>query len=91
MRIFRVGIRNFRGVKRAALLLPKHAVLVGDNNTGKSTVLEAIDLVMGSDRLSRRPPVDEHDFYQGKYLPIAATVPPEGGGSPVGVAPEMES
>jgi hypothetical protein len=30
--------------------------------------LEAIDLVLGPDRLSRRPPVDEHDFYKGNYL-----------------------
>jgi putative ATP-dependent endonuclease of OLD family len=44
-------------------------LLIGDNNTGKSTVLEAIDLVLGPDRISRRPPVDEHDFYLGKYLP----------------------
>lgn len=43
-------------------------VLVGDNNSGKSTVLEAIDLVLGPNRLSRKPVIDEHDFYQGKYL-----------------------
>jgi len=47
--------------------------LIGDNNTGKSTVLEALDLVLGPDRLSRRPPVDEHDFHLGKYL--ADTLP----------------
>lgn len=68
MKILEISIENFRGIKSAKFLLPGHAVLVGDNNTGKSTVLEAIDLVMGPDRLSRRPPVDEHDFYQGQYL-----------------------
>ncbi len=41
--------------------------MVGDNNTGKSTVLEAIDLVLGPDRMNRLPIIDEHDFYLGKY------------------------
>jgi putative ATP-dependent endonuclease of OLD family len=31
-------------------------------------VLEALDLVLGPDRLSRQSPIDEHDFYQGKYF-----------------------
>ncbi|MGO1164570.1 ATP-dependent nuclease [Brucella pseudogrignonensis] len=68
MKIYSVAIENFRGIRSARLVLPYHAVLIGDNNTGKSSVLEAIDLVLGPDRLNRRPPVDEHDFYQGRYL-----------------------
>ena len=71
MKISRLKIRNFRGIKCADLLFPDHVVLIGDNNAGKSTVLEAIDLVLGPDRLSRRAPIDEHDFYQGRYLPDA--------------------
>jgi len=27
-----------------------------------------LDLTLGPDRLNRRPPVDEHDFYLGRYL-----------------------
>lgn len=69
MKIARLTIKNFRGIRYASLLLPDHCVLIGDNNTGKSTVLEAIDLALGPDRLSRRPPVDEHDFFHGRYLP----------------------
>lgn len=45
-----------------------HVVLVGDNNVGKSTVFEAIDLALGPDRLSRHPKIDEHDFYLGDYI-----------------------
>jgi putative ATP-dependent endonuclease of OLD family len=48
--------------------------LIGDNNVGKTTLLEAIDLALGPDRLNRNPPIEEHDFYQGKYgLPGGAT------------------
>jgi len=68
MRIAQVSIQNFRGVKSAKLLLPHHAVLIGDNNAGKSTVLEAIDLVLGPERLHRPSPIDEHDFYAGEYV-----------------------
>ena len=71
MKISRLKIRNFRGIECADLLFPDHVVLIGDNNAGKSTVLEAIDLVLGPDRLSRRVPIEEHDFYQGRYLPDA--------------------
>ncbi len=68
MRIARLRIENFRGIRSAELSLPAHGVLVGDNNTGKSTVLEAIDLVLGPERLYRRPVIDEHDFFGGRYL-----------------------
>ena len=78
MKIFSVAIENFRGIRSTKLMLPDHAVLIGDNNTGKSSVFEAIDLALGPDRLSRRPPVDEHDFYQGKYLAVTNPEAPEG-------------
>jgi putative ATP-dependent endonuclease of OLD family len=68
MQIRRVTIQNFRGIKEAELDLPRHAVLVGDNNSCKSTVLEALDLTLGPDRISRPDPIDEHDFYAGEYL-----------------------
>lgn len=67
VKVSRLLVENFRGVRKAVLLFPDHAVLIGDNNTGKSTVLEALDLVLGPDRLSRPSPIDEHDFHLGKY------------------------
>ncbi len=69
VKLSRLQVSNFRGIKKATLLFPDHVVLIGDNNTGKSTVLEAIDLVLGPDRLSHRSPIDEHDFHIGRYLP----------------------
>lgn len=67
MQVVRIRIRNFRGIAEADLRLNGHTVFVGDNNAGKSTVLEAVDLVLGPERLHRRPVVDEHDFYAGIY------------------------
>lgn len=68
MQIARVVVNNFRGIEAGAVTLSGHAVFLGDNNVGKSTLLEAIDLVLGPERLSRRPVIDEHDFYAGRYL-----------------------
>ncbi|WP_295937764.1 AAA family ATPase [uncultured Xanthomonas sp.] len=68
MKIVQVRIANFRGIAEGTVHFDGHSVLVGDNNAGKSTLLEAIDLVLGPERLSRRPIVDEHDFYAGQYL-----------------------
>ena len=53
MNICKIDVSNFRGIKNASILVSKNAVFVGDNNSGKSTLFEAIDLVMGPDRLSR--------------------------------------
>ena len=78
MRISRLTIENFRGIKKAIILLPKHGVLVGDNNTGKTTILEALDLVLGPDRLNYQPPIDEHDFYRGEYSIKPAAAEPDG-------------
>lgn len=68
MKLSRLKIENFRGIKSTELLFPDHVVLIGDNNTGKSTIFEALDLVLGPDRLRRYPPIDEHDFYVGRYF-----------------------
>lgn len=53
--------------------------MVGANNVGKSTILEALDLVLGPERLRRTPPVEEFDFYNARYLgegtPAPAPIP----------------
>lgn len=65
-----------RGIRLANLLFDGHTLMVGTNNVGKSTICEALDLVLGPDRLNRFPPIDEHDFYNGLYL----SAPMEEGG-----------
>jgi putative ATP-dependent endonuclease of the OLD family len=76
MRVARLKIQNFRGIASCELNLDGTTVLLGDNNIGKSTVLEAIELAIGPDRLSRAQPIDEHDFFGGLYRkPDGAAVP----------------
>lgn len=73
MHLVRVRVRNFRGIAQGEVKFDGHTVLVGDNNAGKSTLLEAIDLVLGPERLARRPVVDEHDFHAGIYVDVEKT------------------
>ncbi|MBI4968154.1 MAG: AAA family ATPase [Rhodospirillales bacterium] len=61
MHVARLKIKNFRGVRSADIALGRHAVLVGPNNSGKTTVIEALALLFGRDRLVRR--LTEHDFH----------------------------
>jgi putative ATP-dependent endonuclease of OLD family len=68
MQVSRLVIENFRGIKKAELHFSGHVLLIGGNNVGKSTICEALDLVLGPDRLNRAPPVEEFDFRNAGYL-----------------------
>lgn len=61
MRVADLSIKNYRGVREGYLRFSSHVVLVGSNNTGKSTVIEALTLLLGRDRLIRD--LTEHDFF----------------------------
>lgn len=68
MRVATLYIENFRGVRTGFVHFGKHPILVGDNNTGKTTLIEALTLVLGRDRLVRE--LTEHDFY-GSHPQVA--------------------
>ena len=87
MKVVRLTIENFRGIKSAELLFDGHTLMVGTNNVGKSTICEALDLVLGPDRLNRFPPVDEFDFYNATYL----TPPAAEGEKPLPVPLRIEA
>ncbi len=61
MRVADLSIKNYRGVRNGHLRFKSHVVLVGGNNTGKTTVIEALTLLLGRDRLIRD--LTEHDFF----------------------------
>lgn len=68
MRVRQLEIENFRGITTGRVVFQQHTLLVGGNNIGKSTVCEALELLLGPERLYRRPVIDEHDFSHGSYL-----------------------
>lgn len=68
MKVRRLQIEDFRSVAEGQVTFSDNTLLVGGNNVGKSTICEALDLALGPERLYRRPVVDEHDFYGGRYV-----------------------
>jgi predicted ATP-dependent endonuclease of OLD family len=53
MRVSNLRIENFRGIRSGFVSFGKHPVFVGDNNTGKTTLIEALTLLLGRERLVR--------------------------------------
>ncbi|TRB15351.1 ATP-dependent nuclease [Rhizobium rhizogenes] len=61
MKIARLDIAGFRGIESGRLLFSDFTVLIGANNCGKTTIMEALALLFGRDRLVRN--LTEHDFF----------------------------
>jgi putative ATP-dependent endonuclease of OLD family len=59
--VSRLTIKGFRGIKSCDIPLRKFTTFIGPNNCGKTTITEALALVLGRDRLVRS--LTEHDFY----------------------------
>jgi len=64
MKLIDLKIENFRGIRFLDLPLDSLTVLIGENNTGKSTVLEAIRLVLTRGfGIRRSGQFSEYDFH----------------------------
>lgn len=64
MRIKQITIENFRGWHGPVTWLPgEHDVLVGPNNSGKSSLLRAVDIALNPHRNAYRDLMEPHDFF----------------------------
>ncbi len=63
MRITTVRIRDFRGIKSLDLELGRVTVLIGENNSGKTSVLDALKLCLKDLGPRRRAVFDGLDFH----------------------------
>ena len=67
MQIADLRIENFRGIRTGHIRFGAHTVFIGPNNCGKTTVIEALALLFGRDRMVRS--LTEHDFFEGDPQP----------------------
>lgn len=58
-------IENFRGIESLSLELDRTTVLIGENNSGKTSILEALTTCMSRALGRRATPFSEYDFYLG--------------------------
>lgn len=72
MRVSLLEISNFRGIRSGKIQFRDHTVLIGPNNSCKTTVIEALAFVLGRDRLIRT--LTEHDFFGSTPDPTARIV-----------------
>ena len=78
MKIVRLDIEHFRSIRKATLYPDKHNVYLGPNNVGKTTILEALNLLLNPETGSYGQVIDENDFFRRKYraeAPAAAPTP----------------
>ncbi len=64
MKLKEIFIKNFRGIKELNIQLGHSTtILIGENNTGKTTILEAIRIVLDRLRTSKHNIFTEHDYF----------------------------
>lgn len=69
-----IKIKNFRGIEELELSLDDTCVLIGENNAGKSTVLDALRLCLTRSLTRRGAGFEEYDYHlpDGKMEPRSA-------------------
>lgn len=75
MRLHRLQIENFRGITSLDLTLGGTTVLIGENNTGKTAVLDALRFALREVKLRRGCAFDAYDFYLATPTSDPATAP----------------
>jgi len=60
MRVAKLRIRGFRGISNGEFVFHQKTAIVGPNGCGKSTIVDALSLVLGKSRMVRT--LTEHDF-----------------------------
>jgi putative ATP-dependent endonuclease of the OLD family len=75
MKLRRIEIENFRGIAKLDLKLGDTTVLIGENNTGKTAVLDAMKFALRNVRSRRGCVFDEYDFHLPNATAEPATAP----------------
>ena len=63
MRISRIEITNFRGITSLDITLGDTTILIGENNTGKTAVLDALRFALRDVRVRRGCAFETYDFH----------------------------
>ena len=76
MKLRHLEIKNFRGITNLDLKLGDITVLIGENNTGKTAILDALKFALRSVRTRRSSSFDAYDFHLPNATAEPASAPP---------------
>lgn len=76
MLLNQITIKNFRGIEELTIPLEKCTILIGENNTGKTSILEAIHIPLSKSLSRKVAPFSEYDFHLTTARPDPASAPP---------------
>ena len=76
MLLTKINIKNFRGIEELTITLDQCTVLIGENNTGKTSVLEAIHTCLSRGLTRKVVPFGEYDFHLTTAKPEPSSAPP---------------
>lgn len=66
MFVDQIDIKNFRGIRQLSVKLDETTVLIGENNTGKSTILAALEICLSRSLSRRSGTFSEYDYHLPK-------------------------
>lgn len=76
MLLTKITIKNFRGIEELTVTLDQCTVLIGENNTGKTSVLEAVHTCLSRNLSRKVVPFGEYDFHLTGTNPEPSSAPP---------------
>ncbi len=76
MLLNQITIKNFRGIEHLTIPLDTCTVLIGENNTGKTSILEALHISLSRNLSRKVVPFGEYDFHLTTAKPDPISAPP---------------
>ena len=76
MLLSKISIKNFRGIDELTIAFEQCTVLIGENNTGKTSVLEAVHSCLSRNLSRKVVPFGEYDFHLTAAKPEPSSAPP---------------
>ena len=76
MLLTQITIKNFRGIEELTIPLEPCTILIGENNTGKTSVLEAVHICLSRNLSRKVVPFGEYDFHLTAASPDPNSAPP---------------
>ena len=75
MKLREISIKNFRGLVDVTIPIDDFTVIVGENNAGKTSLLDALRICLNAKNNRKSPHFDEYDYYLSTHDATPETAP----------------